>query len=101
MKGGARTLARVAVALAHEVQAYGQTPTAAPACLILGGESTVTLGEAQDQGRPSGIALAAALALDGMEGITVIALATDGSGRPHRCRGGLGQRRNRARSRWG
>ncbi len=63
-------------------RAHGR-PVAAPACMILGGETTVTLGDNPGKGgRNQELALAAALALDGMEGITVVALATDGSDGP-------------------
>ncbi|MGH2542224.1 MAG: MOFRL family protein, partial [Ardenticatenaceae bacterium] len=108
LEGEAREIATVAVALAREVQAHGR-PVPAPACLILGGETTVTLhpmgeskrgpsaqrapGQAKGKsdslkseigkgGRNQELALAAALQLRGSEGITVAALATDGSDGP-------------------
>ncbi len=89
LEGEAREVARVAVALAREVQAHGR-PAPAPACLILGGETTVTLGANPGKGgRNQEIALAAALALDGTEGVTIIALATDGSDGPTDAAGGV------------
>lgn len=81
-EGEARELAKVAVALAKEVRSSGQ-PVAAPACLVLGGESTVTLGAAAGRGgRNQELALAAALGVAGIEGVTIVALATDGSDGP-------------------
>lgn len=82
LEGEAREVARVGVAIAREVQTHGR-PVAAPACLILGGETTVTLGEDHGRGgRNQELALAAALALDGTSGITIVTLATDGSDGP-------------------
>lgn len=60
-------------------------PLAAPACLILGGETTVTLHGDGQGGRNQELALAAALALARVaEGqrIVVAALATDGTDGP-------------------
>ena len=85
LEGEAREVAKVAVALGREVQAFGR-PCSVPACLILGGETTVTLGSLQSPigkgGRNQELALAAALALSGQEGITIGALATDGTDGP-------------------
>ena len=89
LEGEAAQVARVAVALAREVQAHGR-PVAPPACLILGGETTVTLGSSAGQGgRNQELALAAALALDGSQGITIASLATDGTDGPTDSAGGL------------
>lgn len=92
VEGEARSVAQVAAALAKEVLASGQ-PVAAPACLILGGETTVTLadhGESSGRGgRNQELGLAAALALQGMEGVTLAALATDGSDGPTDSAGAL------------
>lgn len=82
LEGEASEVAKFAVALGREVQASGH-PAAAPACIVLGGETTVTLGEPHGVGgRNQELALAAALALDGTSGITVAALATDGTDGP-------------------
>lgn len=89
LEGEASEVAKVVVALAKQVQATGQ-PVAAPACLILGGETTVTLGAAPGQGgRNQELALSAALALQGVAGITVASLATDGSDGPTDSAGGI------------
>ena len=53
-----------------------------PACLVLGGETTVTVRGNGRGGRNQELALAAALALEGIDGISVMALATDGSDGP-------------------
>ena len=90
LEGEAAQVARVAVALGREVLAHGE-PVAPPACLILGGETTVTLGERPGKGgRNQELALAAAIALRDEPAITVISLATDGSDGPTDSAGGMG-----------
>jgi hydroxypyruvate reductase len=91
VEGEAREVARVAVALGREVAIRGR-PAAAPACLLLGGETTVTLRGDGRGGRNQELALAAALALARVpEGkrIVVASLATDGSDGPTDSAGGL------------
>jgi hydroxypyruvate reductase len=89
LEGEAAPLARMVVALAREVLASGQ-PVARPACLILGGETTVTLGANPGQGgRNQELALAAALAMTDLAGVTVVSLATDGTDGPTDSAGGM------------
>ncbi len=76
--------------LGREIEAF-DTPLAAPACLILGGETTVTLGVPPGKGgRNQELALAAGLALQGDGRIVVASLATDGTDGPTDSAGGLG-----------
>lgn len=78
LEGEAREAGRVLAAIGKEVASSG-APAAVPACLIAGGETTVTLRRLGGHGgRNQEFALSAAIALDGWEGITVAALATDG-----------------------
>jgi len=89
LEGEASTVAGLAVALAREIVASGQ-PVAAPACLILGGETTVRLGNASGKGgRNQELALAAAIGVAGRPQITIAALATDGNDGPTDSAGGL------------
>lgn len=81
VEGEAREVGRVIAALARSVLADGD-PIPAPACLVLGGETTVTVTGAGRGGRNQELALAAAIALDGIAGLSVMALATDGSDGP-------------------
>lgn len=81
VEGEAREIARVAVALGRSVLAHGD-PVRPPACLVLGGETTVTVKGEGRGGRNQELALAAGLALEGIEGVSVMALATDGSDGP-------------------
>lgn len=88
VEGEAREVAKVAVALGREIAAFGR-PVRPPACLILGGETTVTVRGTGAGGRNQELALAAALALQGREHITLVALATDGSDGPTDAAGGI------------
>jgi len=72
---------RQAAALARSVLAHGD-PLPPPACVVLGGETTVTVRGHGRGGRNQELALAAALALEGLDGVSVMALATDGSDGP-------------------
>jgi hydroxypyruvate reductase len=101
VEGEAREVARVAVALGREVVAHGR-PATPPACLLLGGETTVTLRGAGRGGRNQELALAAALALArAPEGgrIVIASLATDGSDGPTDSTGGLADAGTVARGR--
>ncbi len=99
VEGEAAQVARVVAALGKEIRASGE-PVQPPACLILGGETTVTLGpEPGRGGRNQELALAAAVALAGTQGITVVSLATDGTDGPTDSAGGLADGATVARGR--
>jgi hydroxypyruvate reductase len=53
-------------------------PLAPPACLVFGGETTVTVRGAGRGGRNQEVALGAALAIDGRPNVAVFSFATDG-----------------------
>jgi glycerate 2-kinase len=80
-EGEAREVAKVCAALGKEMSASG-LPLPSPACLILGGETTVTVRGHGKGGRNQELALAASLALDGWENVVVACLATDGTDGP-------------------
>jgi hydroxypyruvate reductase len=88
LEGEARDMGKLAAALAKELIIRGQ-PAAAPACLILGGETTVTVRGQGKGGRNQEIALSAAIAMAGLERALVVALATDGSDGPTDAAGGM------------
>lgn len=81
LEGEAREVGRVLAALAKEEARTGH-PLPRPACLVLGGETTVTVRGPGRGGRNQEVALGAALALDGWENILVATLATDGTDGP-------------------
>jgi len=81
MEGEAREVAKVTAALAKSIRAHGE-PVRPPACLIWGGETTVTVRGQGKGGRNQELALAAALALEGLPDVSLMALATDGTDGP-------------------
>jgi glycerate 2-kinase len=81
MEGEAREIAKVAVACARSIRAHAQ-PLAPPACLVWGGETTVTVRGKGKGGRNQELALSAALGLSGMDDVALMALATDGTDGP-------------------
>lgn len=81
MEGETRHVAKVHGAMAREVLATGN-PVSTPACLLSGGETTVTLKAKGKGGRNQEFALAAALAIDGIGLITVLSAGTDGTDGP-------------------
>ena len=81
LEGEAREVAKVAAAFAKELATSGR-PLPKPACLVAGGETTVTVRGQGKGGRNQELALAAALALSGWQGVILAALATDGTDGP-------------------
>ncbi|HUS16447.1 MAG TPA: DUF4147 domain-containing protein [Chloroflexia bacterium] len=78
LEGEARDAGRLLAALAKEL-AGDSGPLRRPACLVLGGETTVTVRGNGRGGRNQELALGAALALDGWgPQVAVATLATDG-----------------------
>jgi glycerate 2-kinase len=88
VEGEAREVVRVAVAIGRDILAGG-LPLPPPACLVWGGETTVTVRGGGTGGRNQEQALAAAIALEGIDGITLMTLATDGSDGPTDAAGGI------------
>jgi hydroxypyruvate reductase len=62
---------------------------AGPACLVAGGETTVTVRGRGLGGRCQELALAAAVAIDGRDDLTVLAAGTDGTDGPTDAAGGV------------
>ncbi|SHG64036.1 hydroxypyruvate reductase [Kaistia soli DSM 19436] len=77
LEGEARDVARVLGAIAAYAKAHGE-PVAAPAVILSGGETTVTVRGNGRGGRNAEFLLALALALGSQEGIAAIACDTDG-----------------------
>lgn len=89
LEGEAREVAKVAVSLAKEILSTNR-PFQPPACIIMGGETTVRLGNDPGRGgRNQELVLAAAIALQGIANTTVVSLATDGTDGPTNSAGGL------------
>ena len=81
MQGETREVARVHAEILREVLKYG-SPAAPPACLLSGGETTVTVRGHGKGGRNQEFALAAALQLTGVSGAVVLSGGTDGTDGP-------------------
>ncbi len=88
IEGEAREAALFHIAIAKEVLNRGE-PIGRPACLISGGETTVTVRGKGVGGRNQEFALAAALAIEGLETVAVLSAGTDGTDGPTDAAGGL------------
>lgn len=98
LEGEAREVARVLASLAREVRASGR-PIAAPACLLCGGETTVTLRGAGRGGRNQELALAGAIALEGLSDVVLLSGGTDGTDGPTDAAGAVATGQTVARAR--
>jgi hydroxypyruvate reductase len=81
IEGETRDVAGVHAAIAKEILATSR-PLRAPACILSGGETTVTIRGKGKGGRNQEFALAAAIALDGFGPVTVLSAGTDGTDGP-------------------
>ena len=81
VEGETREVAKVHVAIAKEVLLSGN-PILPPACILSGGETTVTLKGKGKGGRNQEFVLAAALEIAGWEEILVMSGGTDGTDGP-------------------
>ena len=81
VEGEAREVGKVVAGLAKGLS-RGEAGYPLPACLVFGGETTVTLRGAGKGGRNQELALAAAIALDGWPNLFVASLGTDGTDGP-------------------
>ena len=81
IQGEAREVAKVLCAVAKEVSLSGH-PVAPPACILSGGETTVTLKGNGKGGRNMELALSAAIELDNEPHILMLSAGTDGTDGP-------------------
>jgi hydroxypyruvate reductase len=88
VEGETREIARMHAAIAKEIRSSGQ-PVRPPACVITGGETTVTLRGPGKGGRNQEFALAAALDLAGLEGVLILSSGTDGTDGPTNAAGAM------------
>ncbi|MGD0668327.1 MAG: glycerate kinase [Bryobacteraceae bacterium] len=79
--GETREIARMHAAIAREVAEFGR-PVKPPACIITGGETTVTLRGDGLGGRNQEFVLAAALDIAGLDNVVVFSAGTDGTDGP-------------------
>jgi glycerate 2-kinase len=81
VEGETKDVARMHAAIAKEILSSGR-PLKTPACVITGGETTVTIRGKGLGGRNQEFALAAALDIAGMPGTVILSGGTDGSDGP-------------------
>ncbi|MDI6795712.1 MAG: glycerate kinase [Desulfatibacillaceae bacterium] len=81
IEGETRDVARVHAAIAREIRLSGN-PVAVPACVLSGGETTVTLKGSGKGGRNTEFALAAAMDIQGLENLLILSCGTDGTDGP-------------------
>ncbi len=81
VQGEAREVARVHAAIARDIRSYGR-PLRAPACIISGGETTVTIRGEGLGGRNQEFALAAAMDIAGLRDTIILSAGTDGTDGP-------------------
>jgi len=78
VQGEAREMAKIYGAVFREIK-KSNNPVPSPACVIAGGEPTVTVTGDGRGGRCQELALAVAMEIDGLEGAFFLAAGTDGS----------------------
>jgi hydroxypyruvate reductase len=88
VEGEAREVAKFYAGIAREIQSSGN-PLGAPACILCGGETTVTLQGSGKGGRNQELALAMALRLAGTSNIVFLSGGTDGTDGPTEAAGAL------------
>jgi len=81
IEGEAREVAKVHTAIIKEILSTGN-PVSPPACVISGGETTVTVKGDGLGGRNLEFVLASAIEIDGLDGVVVLSLGTDGTDGP-------------------
>jgi glycerate 2-kinase len=81
VQGEAREVARVHAGITREIVAAGR-PVLPPACVISGGETTVTIRGQGKGGRNQEFALASVIDIAGLENVLILSAGTDGSDGP-------------------
>ncbi|MCC7496787.1 MAG: glycerate kinase [Bryobacterales bacterium] len=98
VEGETREIARMHAAIAREVKLSGR-PVKPPACILSGGETTVTVKGDGKGGRNQEFALAAAIELAGVDAVTVLSAGTDGTDGPTDAAGAIADGETLARAR--
>ena len=100
LQGEARTIGPVLAAIGQQIVASDE-PVPRPACLVAGGETTVTLSQNPGLGgRNQEVALSTVSDLAGLENVLLVTLATDGDDGPSDAAGAVvsGETLGRARA---
>ena len=97
VEGEAREVARVLAGIVREIAASGQ-PLPRPACIVVGGETTVTLRGRGLGGRNQELALAAAMKIAGLSDVLIMTCGTDGTDGPTDAAGAIADGQTIARA---
>jgi hydroxypyruvate reductase len=97
IQGETREIARMHAAIASEIVRTGH-PVKPPACIITGGETTVTIRGKGLGGRNQEFALAAATDIAGLERVVIFSAGTDGTDGPTDAAGAIADGRTLARN---
>jgi hydroxypyruvate reductase len=97
VQGEAREFAKFLSAIAREIN-VSERPVRKPACVVCGGETTVTLRGKGKGGRNQEIALAAAIEMAGMENAVILSGGTDGTDGPNDAAGAIADGTTTARA---
>ncbi|HTS61599.1 MAG TPA: glycerate kinase [Candidatus Acidoferrales bacterium] len=97
IQGETREIARMHAAIAAEIVHAGH-PIKPPACIITGGETTVTIRGTGLGGRNQEFALAAAIDIAGLDPVVVFSAGTDGTDGPTDAAGAIADGRTLARN---
>ena len=98
IEGETKDVARAHAAIAKEILNSGN-PIKRPACVISGGETTVTIRGKGKGGRNQEFSLAAAIEIDGVEGTVILSAGTDGTDGPTDAAGAVADGRTVSRAR--
>lgn len=97
IEGETREIARMHAAIAREIAANGR-PMRPPACIVTGGETTVTIKGDGLGGRNQEFVLAAALEIAGLDRVVVFSAGTDGTDGPTDAAGAIADGNTLARN---
>jgi hydroxypyruvate reductase len=97
IEGETADVARMHAAIARQIRVSGQ-PLRAPACVVSGGETTVTIRGRGKGGRNQEFALAAAIDIAGLENTLIFSAGTDGTDGPSDAAGAMADGATVARS---
>jgi hydroxypyruvate reductase len=97
IEGETREIARMHAAIAREISSTGR-PVRPPACIVTGGETTVTIKGDGLGGRNQEFVLAAALDIAGLPRVVIFSAGTDGSDGPTDAAGAIADGRTLARN---
>jgi len=88
LQGEARAVGPILASIGRHAMLRGD-PVSPPALIVAGGETTVTVAGFGCGGRNQEVALSAAAAIDGLDGIAIASVGTDGRDGPTDAAGGI------------